>query len=129
MGLARNSTGTLFTPARSTTVPALPGPDGLLLRLVLSPSAFSSPYPDGKGLILASDCLIRYLFSAEFAKKSVACFGRRLFQALIGGIPMIFVPKICRYRSITGGKVGGGTWIGLRAGEGEQDSGDGCRMW
>ena len=59
-------------------------------------------------VILASDGLIRYFFSVDNAKTSAGGFGKRLFWALTGGIPLVFVRKICRYRSITGGKVGFG---------------------
>ena len=70
------------------------------------------------GLILASDGLIRYTFSADNVKTSVACFQRRRFWARIGRIPIILVQKICRYKSITGGKVGSGRGLGCWPGLG-----------
>jgi hypothetical protein len=68
--------------------------------------------------ISASDDLIRYTFSVDNAKTSAGGFGRRLFWALTGGIRLVIVPKICRYRSITGGKVGSGC-VWAEGGEGD----------
>ncbi len=83
-------------------------------------------------VILTSDCLIRYTFSVELAKISVAGSGRRLFWARIGLIPMIFVLKICRCRSITGGKVGSGRGLGRGcssfSGDGRKEARTGLRL-
>jgi hypothetical protein len=59
------------------------------------------------------------MFSVDSARISVAGFGRRLFWACIGGIPVNFVRKICGFRSITGGKVGSGRGLGDGTGRGE----------
>jgi hypothetical protein len=52
------------------------------------------------------------------AKISAGGFGRRLFWACIGAIPLFFVRKIGRCRSLSGGKVGGWTWFRSGAWEG-----------
>jgi hypothetical protein len=64
------------------------------------------------GVILTSDHPFWYTFSVTFDKKSVAGFGRRLFWACIGGIDVISLPKIGRYRPVTGGKAGLGRGLG-----------------
>jgi hypothetical protein len=64
---------------------------------------------------ITSDCLFGYTFSVTFAKISVACFQGSAKRTPFGGKRAECVPKIGRYRSVTGGKVGWGRphWLSV----------------